>query len=101
MIVYNMTIKVEPTIDADWLLWQKQEHIPEVLNTKLFTDFKLYRLLEQDEDGGNTYVIQFFADTAALLEEYLENHAQKLREKAFKKWGDRFIAFRTTMELVK
>jgi hypothetical protein len=70
------------------------------MNTKLFNDYKFYKLLEQDEKEGITYVTQFSALTAAHLDEYLQKHASTLIEKAFKKWGNRFIAFNTTMELV-
>ena len=98
MIVHNITVKVDRSIDADWLNWQKEEHIPLIMSTQLFSEFKLFRLVQQEEE--NTYIIQLFANTAAQLQEFLQNHDQRLREKAFKKWGDRFISFRTTMELV-
>jgi len=101
MIVYNITIRVERSIDEAWLQWQKEEQIPAILETKLFTEYRIYKLMEQDEIEGNTYIIQLFANTAAQLQEFLQIHDQRLREKAFKKWGDRFISFRTTMELVK
>ena len=101
MIVYNITIRVERSIDEAWLQWQKEEQIPAILETKLFTEYRIYKLMEQDEIEGNTYIIQLFANTAAQLQEFLQIHDQRLREKAFEKWGDRFISFRTTMKLVK
>ena len=100
MIVHNITVKVDRSIDADWLNWQKEENIPVIMDTQLFSEYKLFRLMEQGEEG-NTYIIQLFANTAAQLQEFLQQHDQTLREKAFKKWGDRFISFRTTMEVVK
>jgi Domain of unknown function (DUF4286) len=100
MIVYNITIKIDPDIKEEWLQWQITEHIPEVMNTRLFTEYKFYKLLEQEEDESVTYVVQYFSFTAAHLEEYLQKYAPTLREKAFAKWGNKFIAFRTTMELV-
>jgi hypothetical protein len=52
MIVYNITIKITPEIETDWLHWQKQEHIPEVMATGNFTHFHFYRLLQQEDDEG-------------------------------------------------
>ena len=101
MIVYNITMKVEPSIEAEWLQWQRNEHIPEIMNTQLFNDHKLYKLLEQNEHDGNTYVVQYFCSTAGHLDEYLIKYAPALREKAFARWGNKFIAFRSKMELVK
>ena len=34
MIVYNIT-KIQPSIKTDWINWQKQEHIPEVMALSL------------------------------------------------------------------
>ena len=79
----------------------KAEHIPDIMKTQLFTDYKFYRLLEQDDAEGRTYVVQFFSDTAAKLDEYLSKFAPTLRDKAFSKWGNKFIAFRTKMEVVQ
>jgi hypothetical protein len=101
MIVYNITIKIAPAIHHDWLRWQREEHIRDIMATGLFRDWKMFRLLEQDESDGITYVVQFFADSAAAYEKYLADHALLLREKSFERWGDQFIAFRSVMELVK
>jgi len=100
MFVYNLSIKIDPEIEKEWVKWQRDEHIPEVMRSGLFTDYKFYRLLEQDEREGVTYVLQYFASTTALYKEYLEKYAPSFREKAFSKWGDKFIAFRTLMEVV-
>ena len=100
MIVYNITMKVNPSIEAEWLEWQKKEHIPDIMDTHLFIDHKFYKLLEQEQQEGNTYIAQYFCSTPAQLDEYLDKFAPALREKAFAKWGNKFIAFRTTMELV-
>jgi len=101
MIVHNITIKVAPAIEDEWKQWQKKEHIPAAMQTSLFTEYRFYKLLDQHDEEGATYIIQLFADTAAQLDEYLENHAPLLSEKAMQKWGNQFIAFRTTMETVK
>jgi len=100
MIVYNITVKIDPSIEEGWLHWQRTEHIPDIMNTQLFTEYKFYKLLEQEEEEGITYIVQYFSATAAHLEEYLQKYAPALREKALAKWGNKFIAFRTTMELV-
>src|ERR1700752_2572388 len=100
MIVYNITMKIDPSIEPEWLEWQKKVHIPEVMDTRLFIEYKFYKLLEQDVHEGGTYVVQYFCFTAAQLDEYLNNYAPAIREKVFSKWGNKFIAFRSTMELV-
>ena len=100
MLVYNITIKIHPEINTEWVQWQKQEHIPDVMSSSLFTDYKFYRLLEQEETGGVTYVVQFFVASDANYKKYIQEFAGKFRQKAFDRWGDKFIAFRTIMQVV-
>ena len=100
MIVYNITIKVTPAIEENWLEWQKTEHIPEMMATGLFVEYKLFRLLELEETDGSTYVIQYFTDSIEKYAIYIEEYAPALRKKAADKWADQFIGFRTVMEVV-
>jgi hypothetical protein len=101
MFVYNITIKINPEIESEWINWQKQEHIPDVLSTQLFSDHKFFRLLDQDESDGVTYIVQYFTSSIKNYNDYIEKFAPLLRQKAFEKWGDHFIVFRTIMELVQ
>ena len=100
-IIYNVTIKVAASIKNEWLQWLKEEHIPEVTGTGCFTHALIVRLLETDESEGPTYAVQYFATSKADYDRYIELYAPVLRQKSFDKWGDRFLAFRTVMELVK
>jgi len=100
MIVYNITLKIEPAIEAQWLPWQKEEHIPDVMATGQFIDHKFFRLLDQHEEDGVTYVVQYFAATIDHYNTYVREFSQQLRQKAFDKWGNQFIAFRTIMQSV-
>lgn len=100
MIVYNISMKIDPTIENDWVQWQKQEDIPRVMATGLFTEYKFYKLLNQDESDGPTYVIQYFSAAIENYHCYIEEFATLLRQEAITKWGDRFIAFRTLLQVV-
>lgn len=100
MLIYNVTIKVETAVADEWLLWMKEEHMPELLQTGLFLDSRLYHLLEQDEQEGITYVAQYFCQNIKDYNAYISLHAQKMREKGLNRFGNRFMAFRTLMEEV-
>ena len=101
MIVYNNTIKIDPFIAESWLQWLLQEHIPEIMALGLFTEWKMFRLLEQDDTEGMTFVIQYFVPSLENYYQFTEEFAPALSRKSFEKWGDRFIAFRTIMEVVQ
>ncbi|WP_205513000.1 DUF4286 family protein [Longitalea arenae] len=100
MIAYNITYKVDPAIEEAWLQWQQQQHIPEIMALGLFTAHTMFRLLEQDDSEGMTFVMQFFAPALENYYQFIEEFAPVLNKKAFDRWGDRFIAFRTVMEVV-
>lgn len=100
MIIYNVSVKTDLRIAEDWVEWMKQEHIPEIIATGCFTHATLARLIEADESEGITYVVQYHADSKALYNRYIRDYAPGLRQKAFDRWGDRFIAFRSVMEVV-
>lgn len=100
MIVYNITNRVRWDIMEDWLSWQLEEQIPAFLRTGLFDNYQLYRLLDQDEEEGPTFVIQLFTSNLERYEKFLIEFAPELTETARVKWGDGFIAFRTLMERV-
>lgn len=100
MIIYNVTSKVDAAIAAQWLHWMQSEHIPAVMATGCFVDFKIVRLLEVDDTEGPTYAVQYHAADKAAYERYISKHASALRNDAYNKWGNAFIAFRSVMEVV-
>ena len=65
MILYNTTIKVEQTIHEEWLEWMQQTHIPAYIATGLFLEYKLCRILGDDDEHGITYALQFLCPDLA------------------------------------
>ena len=100
MFIYNITIKVDNEIVQQWLQWQREVHIPEIMATNLFDDNKIFKLLEHDDNNSSTYVLQYFTETKENYNSYINEYAPALREKALERWGNNFIAFRTLMQIV-
>ena len=100
-IIYNVTNKVDASIANEWLQWILNEHIPDIMKTNCFYNSRLVKILEIDESEGPTYAIQYNAASRSDYNRYIEIHADTMRKKAFDKWGDKFFAFRSVMEIVK
>lgn len=100
MIIYNVTIKVDYSIADNWLSWLKEEHIPEMLQTGCFTGARVLRLLEVDESDGLTYAVQYEAESKALYNRYIKEYSTAMRNKGTEKWGEKFVAFRSVMQIV-
>jgi hypothetical protein len=100
MYIYNVTIKVAHAIVADWLVWLREEHIPEMIATGCFDKATILQLLENTDEEGATYAVQYHALHRADHERYLAEFAPSMRQKGLDKWGENFIAFRTLMQIV-
>jgi hypothetical protein len=100
MFIYNVTTKVDPSIQQAWLRWMKEEHIPEIISTGCFIKGTVLHLLEIDDSEGPTYAVQYIAESKALYNRYIDKFAPVMREKAINKWGNKFIAFRSIMQII-
>lgn len=100
MIIYNVTTKVSHPVAAAWLEWIKTEHIPDLVSTGCFTHAVILHLTEADDGEGQTYAVQYHAESRALYNRYIEQYADEMRKKAITRWGDQVISFRTLMQVV-
>lgn len=100
MIIYNVTTKAEHSIAAQWLVWLKEEHIPDIIATCCFTHATVLRMVEVDETDGITYAVQYHAENKAHYNLYIEKFAEVMRKKATDKWGTKCVAFRSVLQVV-
>ena len=100
MFVYNITTKIAWDIADEWIDWQREKNIPEIMGTNLFDEFKLFRLIDQDDGEGPTYTLQLFTTDEDRYRLYIKEFAQGIQQKAFVKWNNQFIAHRTCMQLI-
>ena len=101
MIIYNVTIKVDDAIAVAWWQWLLDEHIPEVMQSGCFSNYRVVQLIEVDDSEGPTYAIQYTAESKADYNRYLELYAPVLRQKSIDKWSNGFISFRSVMQVIE
>lgn len=100
MYIYNVTVNVDESIHAEWMVWIK-DHIPEVLATGKFTSARLTQVLVDEEMGGITYSIQYTAQTREELDDYYKNYADELRKDGLLRFKGKSLAFRTELKLIE
>ncbi len=98
MIVYNVTNSVDKQVAEEWISWMRDVHIPEVLKTGMFTQYKILKVLNHEDEHTFSYAVQYFAASMELVEEYLQKHAPHLRAEVQKRYGERVVAYRTLLE---
>ena len=111
MIIYNVTVNIEESVEQEWLNWMKETHIPEVMKTELFESAKMSKVLVEEQMGGKTYSIQYSAKTKedlnkysctshAKLDQYQAKYAKKLQQEHTEKYQGKFVSFRTLLEVI-
>ncbi|GLR18632.1 DUF4286 family protein [Portibacter lacus] len=98
-ILYNVTIKIDHKVEEEWLMWMKEEHIPSVMATQCFIESKINKLLLVPDDDGVMYTIQYECENMRKLQEYQGSHAPKLQKEHQDRYKDKFVAFRSVMEV--
>lgn len=100
MILYNVTVAIDVTVEEEWKQWMKDVHIPEVMDTGKFVDYKFYRVMSSAQDDSASYSIQYFAESMKELQLYMAIDAPDLQKAVLAKFPDKFAAFRTVLETV-
>jgi hypothetical protein len=99
MIIYNVTTQIDPGVHDEWMKWMKSHHIPAVMKTGCFIEYRMLKVLGE-EAGGHTYSIQYTCKAMNDYHEYEQRHAPALRAEYIEKYKDKFVNFRTLLEVV-
>jgi len=98
--IYNVTVVVDPSIVDGWMRWMKEEHIPEVMKTGLFTSYLFTEVFPEQEQDQPSFSIQYRAKDLESIKLYMQMYAPELKEKSAKAWGTHALAFRTVLEVL-
>ncbi|MBJ04498.1 MAG: hypothetical protein CMP65_01170 [Flavobacteriales bacterium] len=55
MIIYALEIKIKNEVREKWTKWMQEIHIPEMMDTKLFTTYRF----SQDQQNKNLFYIEY------------------------------------------
>ena len=100
MIVYNVTMKVEWSIEENWRQWMLDYYIPGIIATGHFYKYQFVRLLDIDEAEGPTYAVQYYATSLDDYNGYERAFAMLFKTELLTKWGYRCLFFTTLMEVL-
>lgn len=100
MIIYNVTVNVDYAYADEWLQWMKEVHVPDVMRSGMFVQNNIYRILNNEDTGGQNFSVQYSCESMQKYEQYRDQFAASLQADALNKFANRFVAFRTLLELV-
>jgi hypothetical protein len=100
MILYNVTVSIDPAIADEWLEWMRQKHIPDVMATGCFLESRISRV-HGEEEGGMTYAVSYVSPNQITMDTYQKKFAPGLQAEHTEKYQGRFAAFRTFLHIIE
>ena len=100
MLLYNVTIGIDKNAEAEWLSWIKVNHIPRIMQTGLFEQVRMFKVLQDDSEDTVSYSVQYFATSLELVVQYLEVFAPKIMEDHRITFLHKHVVFNTLLEEV-
>lgn len=97
MVLYNLTIIIEESINEEWYHWIKNVFIPKISSTNLFISHRVLRVL-QSPNEGITYCIQFVAESSVQFDEFSSLHAPAIMNLHTQKFENKYVSFSSLME---
>lgn len=98
MLLYNVTFGIDKQIEEEWISWIKENYIPALMQTGLFTDYKMYKVLTHDDESSVSYSVQCFSNTIDQVLKYLNDFAPALVEVHRLRFKDKHVAFNTLLQ---
>lgn len=100
MLIYNVTVAVDKSIEVEWLAWMRESHVPKVMKTGLFVSYQILKVLTHDDQESTSYAIQYTITSIQKFQEYLDHFAPALRKEVQDKFGEKQVSYRTLLEVV-
>ncbi len=99
MILYNVTVSIDPEIKTEWIDWMRTTHIPDMMNTGCFIEGRISRV-HAEEEGGLTYAVSYVCESQEMYDHYQATHAETLQNDHSKRYAGRVAAFRTLLTIL-
>ena len=100
-LVYEVSLRVQRTIAAEYLPWLRT-HIERMLTLPGFLHATLYAIDDQPatEDAGVAWCVHYRLRDRSALEDYLRDHAPRIREEGVLRFGAGFRAERRILRVL-
>ena len=101
MIIYSVTVAVDPAVEAGWVDYMLEKHIDDVVRTGCFSKAEFFQVLDPpDARGWKAYCVHYYASDLNDYERYIHEHAAKLRAEVIERFGSAFGATRQVLQSI-
>ncbi|TXH77735.1 MAG: DUF4286 family protein [Lysobacteraceae bacterium] len=96
-VLYEVNIEVDAAAHEEYRRWLRS-HIAEILALPGFTGARIFDVLDPPPSAGRIGLcVQYALKNQAALDDYLRDHAPRLRADGIARFGDRFQAARRVL----
>ena len=98
MIVYNTTFHIHKEILAECLAFPKSHYIPQAAASGLLHNPYLRRILNSENEEGESYSVQFHTQDTASLNQWLQQDGRALQQELIDRYQEKIVGFSTLLE---
>lgn len=96
-VIYEVNVEVDAAVQDAYRAWLR-DHVAEILALPGFKGAKVFDVLEPPPAAGRIGLcVQYALQDRAALDDYLRDHAPRLRADGVARFGDRFQASRRVL----
>ena len=100
MIIYNTTFHIEKEAHIACVDYLKKEYIPQAGSSGFLLNPRLRRVLQNEENEGESYAVQFHVKNVDTLNFWLKREGMALQQTLVTKFGPKVAGFTTLLEEV-
>jgi quinol monooxygenase YgiN len=97
-VVYEVTLRVEAGIADEFRLWL-DAHIAQMLALPGFASARLMQQMQPEDAGNVVFCCHYLLRDEAALDDYLREHAARMRADGQARFGGQFSAGRRVLAL--
>lgn len=101
MLIVNTTFNVSVSCEKEWIQWACTEYIPEVIAPGFLVEPRFCRLLIDNEDGNQSYAIQFEVKDLDTLDFWFKEYGAKIQTALNDRFQEKVLSFTTVMESIE
>jgi hypothetical protein len=99
MYIYSVTVSIQKELATEYVAWMKKTHIPMLMATGYFTEYKMCKVLNVD-DEGETFSMQYHFNKMEDIENYQKLEAPRLQADMKAIYDGKYVAFRNVLQIV-
>lgn len=100
MFVYNITLNMDLSVEAEALEWAKDDFIPRVMKEGVFHEYQLCKLHFVDQDTP-AYAIQFYCSDDQYKDHLLHSTGSKYLDWVNNQFGLKVMPFASILDIIE